>query len=94
MKGVIDMRTIILYSVKDIAEVLGVETSTVRGWVKNGRIHPFNKLKSNKEGHEFTVEEFMRFISENPKYSKPIQSVMDFYLDNRDKYPLFEERGH
>ena len=62
------MRIEIFYSTKDIAKLLGVTDETVRKWVHSGKLKPWREKNSKKEGNEFSQEEFIRFLKENPKH--------------------------
>jgi len=62
------MRIEIFYSTKDIAKLLGVTDECVRRWVRSGKLKPWCKRNSKKEGDEFAQDEIMRFLKENPKY--------------------------
>lgn len=46
-----------LWTISDIAEFLDLDASTIRGWVREGRIEPYKKLRGHTGAYLFTEDE-------------------------------------
>ncbi len=57
-----------VYSVKEISELLNVSSETVRRWIRNDRLKATQQ--SRKTGNAITEDDFKQFINKSPKYKK------------------------
>lgn len=76
------MRTIILLTVSDIADLLNVSPETVRKWVKQEKLKPLYPMNSKKEGMEFIFEDFQEFLNNHHKYQESFIKSMALRMIN------------
>ena len=55
-------------TVTDIAERLDTCETTVRRWIKDGRMKA--TIRCKREGYIVAWEDYVAFMKENPKYAK------------------------
>lgn len=53
-------------SVSDIAGRLGVDTFTVRRWIKAGKLKATKE--SNRGGYKIKTDDYLEFLNNNPRY--------------------------
>ena len=64
-----------MLSVSDIAGRLGVDTYTVRRWIKAGKLKAAKE--SNRRGYKIKTEDYMRFLDRNPRYMNDRQHMLE-----------------
>lgn len=67
---------IVTYSVKDIADLLLIDSETVRKWIREKKINAI-KQGSRKDGYLITGSDFLNFLNFNPKYARRIKRIYD-----------------
>ena len=64
-----------MLSVSDIAGRLGVDSYTVRRWIKAGKLKATKE--SNRRGYKIKTEDYMRFLDRNPRYMNDRQHMLE-----------------
>lgn len=75
-----------IYSVNEIAHLLGLNPETVRRWVRSGKLKAIRN--SRKEGNWFTTLHIIQSpIFNNPKYNKRFWNIIRKEKEERSQGP-------
>lgn len=67
-------------TVHEIGTLLEVNDETVRRWIRKGTLKA--ERDSKKEGNYIFIQDFIDFLSENPKYSAIYYAKKEIYKTN------------